>query len=293
MRVLVTGATSMIGDFLLPMLVKEGHALIVTSRKPHAAQDGIKWIYADLASVEWMEDIGSIDCWINVASLKFLPALLPEAAGKMGIKRLITFSSTSKFTKAEARGEYDRSIASSLAEEEDSVERICNEYGIAQTIFRPTLIYCLGRDKNITLIADKIRRFGFFPLVGSGKGLRQPVHAEDLAKACVQAMGSEKAANKVYNLSGSEILSYRVMVARLFELHGMEPKFIRIPLFLFRTLIDLLRLLPKYHYLTPDMADRMEKDMVFPHNQAQQDFGFAPRNFEPQLKDRHCSGFDD
>jgi len=38
MRVLVTGATSMIGDFLLPMLVNAEHEVVATSRKPHAAK---------------------------------------------------------------------------------------------------------------------------------------------------------------------------------------------------------------------------------------------------------------
>jgi len=281
MRVLVTGASSMIGDFLLPLLVHTGHEVVATSRSAHAAQKGIQWLQVDLLSDVWLGAVGHIDVWINCASLSLLPSLLPAAVTKLKVKRLIAFSSTSKFTKNSARGSHDRNLAQGLDESEKKLRSHCSLYQLEWVVFRPTLIYCLGRDKNITLIADKIRRFRFFPLVGSGGGLRQPVHAQDLAIACVQAISSENVANKAYNLSGGEVLSYRAMVGRLFDLQEIAPRFIHIPLVLLRLLIHLLRLLPQYRYLTPDMADRMERDMVFPHDDATRDFGYAPRSFQP------------
>ena len=81
---------------------------------------------------------------------------------------------------------------------------------------RPTLIYGLGKVKNVREIAALIKRFGFFPIVGAGNGKRQPVHAEDLARACVSALLTETAANRAYNISGGEVLTYREMVNRIF-----------------------------------------------------------------------------
>jgi nucleoside-diphosphate-sugar epimerase len=72
-------------------------------------------------------------------------------------------------------------VAASLAEAEAEVERFCAEPGVAWTILRPTLIYDEGRDGNVSRLAGLIRRFGVLPLSGEGEGLRQPVHAEDLA----------------------------------------------------------------------------------------------------------------
>ena len=43
MRVLVTGATAMVGDFLLPMLVGAGHRVVATSRRGQAPQAGVEW----------------------------------------------------------------------------------------------------------------------------------------------------------------------------------------------------------------------------------------------------------
>jgi len=281
MKVLVTGATSMIGDFLLPILVQAGYEVIATSRKPHASQPGVSWIVADLNSQGWISDMEEVDCWVNFASLAYVPKLLPDAAQKLKLKRMIAFGSTSMFTKTDARGEQDRGLAISLSENEKLIEKICEEKGVHWTILRPTLIYHLGRDKNITLIDEKIRQFSIFPLVGSGEGLRQPVHAEDLALACVKLLESGEGLNRTYNLSGGEVLSYRSMVARLFEKRGMKPRFIHIPLWLLRSIIYLLRVFPRYRYLTADMADRMQRDMVFSYDDASRDFGFSPRKFTP------------
>lgn len=83
-------------------------------------------------------------------------------------------------------------------------------------ILRPTLIYGRGRDRNITVIARFIRRFGFFPVLGRATGLRQPVHAEDVALACHRALEAPAATNRAYNISGGETVTYREMVRRVF-----------------------------------------------------------------------------
>ena len=62
-----------------------------------------------------------------------------------------------------------------------------------------------------------------FPLDGQADGLRQPVHAEDVATACVSALTMPAEANRTYNLSDGETLSYREMVCRVFATVGKLP----------------------------------------------------------------------
>ena len=59
-------------------------------------------------------------------------------------------------------------------------------------------------------------RFGFMPVNGKAEGLRQPVHAEDLASAAVAAILSQDDLPQVLNLSGGETLSYSDMVSKIF-----------------------------------------------------------------------------
>jgi hypothetical protein len=42
----------------------------------------------------------------------------------------------------------------------------------------------------------------------------------------------------------------------------------------------LARLHPRFAHLTPDMARRMEADLVFEHSEASRDFGYAPGKFD-------------
>jgi nucleoside-diphosphate-sugar epimerase len=152
-------------------------------------------------------------------------------------------------------------------------------HGVEWVILRPTLIYGLGRDKNITEIARFIQRFGFFPLFGKADGLRQPVHAKDVAAACVAALRAPAAANRAYNLSGGETLAYRDMVVRVFAALGRTPRLLPVPLSAFRLAVALLRWLPRYRHWSAAMAERMNRDLVFDHAEAARDLAFKPKTF--------------
>ncbi|MBS1211978.1 MAG: NAD-dependent epimerase/dehydratase, partial [Proteobacteria bacterium] len=214
------------------------------------------------------------------APLTLLPGILAHLE-TTGIRRIIAFGSTSRFSKQESCDPHEREFALGLAESEQALAEYCERTGTMWTVFRPTLIYGCGMDKNITIIANFIRRFGFFPLIGDAGGLRQPVHADDLAAACLAVLNNEETFKRAYNLSGGETLSYRGMVERIFAAEGKRPRFLRIPLPLFRVGMELASVWPPYRHLSGEMAKRMTEDLCFPHEDAQRDFGYAPRAFEP------------
>ncbi|WP_197716702.1 NAD-dependent epimerase/dehydratase family protein [Methylocaldum marinum] len=280
-RAIVTGATSLIGDFLLPALVRSGFEVHAISRKPPIAgtcnRCVIVWHRQDIGNGGLRETYGA-DVLIHLAPLWALPPLLDRLAGS-GIKRILAFSSTSLFTKEKSGSEQERQMVSKLKKAEEDLQSFCTERNISWTIFRPTLVYSLGRDKNVTTIARFIKRFRFFPLVGAGDGLRQPVHAEDLALACLDAIDNPKTFNKSYNLSGGEVLTYRDMVIRISGHLGTKCKIIHIPLPLMRFALGWLSNLPGYQKITPEAANRINLDMCFDHHNAVSDINFAPRYF--------------
>jgi nucleoside-diphosphate-sugar epimerase len=116
-------------------------------------------------------------------------------------------------------------------------------------------------------------------LVGTGDGLRQPVHAEDLALACLKTVDNPKTFNKAYNLSGGEILTYRHMVNRISTHLETRCKIIHIPLPLMRFALGWLSNLPGYQKVTPEAANRINLDMCFDHSDAEIDISFKPRRF--------------
>lgn len=282
--VFLTGRTSSIGPLVTPLLLAQGFQVHALGRKTLAQGEhrpGLLWSLLDLADpLRSMPDV-SAGTLIHTASLWLLPGWL-EKFHAHGVRRVIAFSSTSRFTKQASASAYELEVVNKLIAAEEHLATECERLGIAWTIFRPTLIYGgAGGDRNVADIARLIRKFGFFPVFGSASGRRQPVNAADLARACVQSLRVPASYNKAYNLSGGETLAYIDMVRRIFETLGRQPRFVRIPLAAFRLAVKLARLHPRFAHLTPDMALRMQADLVFDHSDATHDFGYSPGRFDP------------
>lgn len=282
-RVGVLGASSLVGGCLLPMLSKAGWRVVAFSRRAAESGLGVEWRQLPLAEHPSPQPSprrgeGVTPYWICVAPNWVLPdyfALL-EASGA---RRVVVLSSTSRFTKVGSGDTAEQATAAKLIDGETRLQAWAESRGIEWVILRPTLIYGLGRDKNISEIACFIRRFGFFPVLGEAKGLRQPIHAEDVATACVSALQAPDAANRAYNIAGGETLSYREMVARVFAALGRRPRLLTVPLWAFRLAVTTLRCLPRYRQWSAAMAERMNRDLVFDHADAARDLGFKPRAF--------------
>jgi nucleoside-diphosphate-sugar epimerase len=205
-----------------------------------------------------------------------LPRLINPA-----LKRVVVITSTSIVTKIESEIPAERELLQRYAESERRLAELCEQSGIEWTILRPTVIYAEGRDGNITRIARLIERLGFIPLAGSGKGLRQPVHAEDVAIGAVDAAASATAANRIYAIPGGDTISYREMVGRVFDGMRRPRCIISIAPAIWRTAFFVLnRWLPNANAA---MGTRMSNDMVFDPAPARNDFGWNPRPFRPRF----------
>ena len=285
-RIGVLGASSLVGGRLLPLLTEARWQVTAFSRKAVGpTSDGVEWRRLLLTkSDSFQKGEGVMPHWICLAPIWILPDYfgLLEA---QGVRRVVVLSSTSRYTKNDSSDPQEQAIAFRLIEAEACVREWAESRGVEWVILRPTLIYGSGLDKNITEIMRFIRRFGFFPLFGKASGLRQPIHAADVAGACLSAMQAPDAANRAYNISGGEMLTYRDMVARVFAALGRPPRLFPVPLLAFRVAVALLRCLPRYRKWSTAMAERMNRDMVFDHSEAVRDFGFKPRAFALSAED--------
>ncbi len=282
-KIIVTGARSQIGYYLLPRLVDSGYQVFAFSRTQaddrFIKSPSLVWVGGDIGKDKFngFADTNAVN-YIHIAPLPLLPPLV-ENLHRCGVTRIIAFGSTSRYSKTKSASNVERAYASALASSEEEIATKCRQLGVNWTIFRPTLVYGCGMDKNITTIANTIKRFGMFPVVGEGKGKRQPVHADDLAMACAQAINLEATYNKAYNLSGGETLTYGEMVEKIFDGLGKKRRKIKIPLPVFRAALKVISFFPKYSYVTEEMAVRMSDDLCFDHSGAAADFGFNPRGF--------------
>lgn len=282
------GATSLVGRCLLPLLKKNGWSVKAFSRHEiNSADPDIRWLRIPKSPDDLHGPAGESDeigFWIFVAPIWLLPDYFPMLK-KYGAKRIVAVSSTSIFAKSHSGSAEEKLTALKLSGAETRLGEWSADTGVEWVVLRPTLIYGRGMDKNISEIARMIRRSGFFPLLGKGDGLRQPVHAEDVAMACLSALEKTDVVNRAYNLSGGETLRYREMINRLFTALGRRPRLIHVPLGFFRIAAAMLRLFSRHRHWTPQMAERMNTDLVFDHADAWRDLNFQPRPFQPDSED--------
>jgi nucleoside-diphosphate-sugar epimerase len=285
-RVGVIGATSLVGEFVLSRLKGEGRQTIAFTRQQVSRNDG-KTEWRRLAGSLLIFDTfckDSIEQWIFLAPIWVLPDYF-DFLKAHGARRVVALSSTSRFSKSNSPNKKERALAQVLEEGERRLQVWADENEVEWVVLRPTMIYGRDRDKNLSTMAHFISRFGFFPLLGKANGMRQPVHASDVAQASVAALYARVINNNFYNLSGGEILSYRDMVVRVFAALGRKPRLMVLPLGLFKLAVACLRCLPRYRNFSIAMAERMQQDLVFDHTEAVRDLGFAPKLFQPTKED--------
>lgn len=273
---LVVGGTGVVGGYIVDHLIRAGERPLALSRSPQSKPD-VVWFQGDLKNPQTLTfpPFTTLYC---TADAVLLPAALPHLFNP-SLKRVVIFSSTSVLTKLDSEIVAERQMWQNLAEAEQKIVAACEQRNVEWTILRPTLIYAEGRDANITPLSRLIRRFGIMPVVGGGSGLRQPVHAEDLAIGAIAAASSASAANKFYSLPGGETLTYREMVGRIFDGLQRPRRTVPVPAYLWRMSFSFVK--PLFPGVNIAMGTRMMKDMVFDRSPAEKDFGWSPRRFDP------------
>lgn len=277
---LVIGGTNQVTRYLLPGLLETSlRPITVVSRQPRP-----NWC-PPTSTITWQS--GGIESFaqtpVVAANLFYLAPLplfdaLPE---RLAAQRVIAISSTSIHTKAESASAAERRVAQALTGGENAVTTRCRSLEIPCTILRPTLIYGCGMDRNLSTVAAWVRRYGFLVVPRACQGLRQPVHAQDVAFAVNQAARRGAAEDKTYVLSGGSTLTYESMLRLVFQALGRRSRLVRLPAGLMKGLIRMARLLPQLNHLDPAMIDRFSEDLVFSHEAAQVDLDFSPRKFSP------------
>lgn len=270
MTIVVFGGTSQIGRFLLPCLIARGESVLAFSRQPHAPQAGVEWLQGHVAdaplpsikvsAVICMGPLVGFDDWLARNDLSSRP-------------RVIAISSMSAQSKLDSELRHERELAQSLRDAEAKLARICERHGSAWTIFRPTLIYGVGMDKSLTPIARRAMRTRVFPLFG-GKGLRQPVHAQDIALAILAALDHREASGYVLPMGGGERLSVHEMFVRV---RASLPVF-TLPL---PVPMPVLRVARYFLKQMRGVVARFQVDLTADNRELERRLGVKPRGFQP------------
>src|SRR6185312_911758 len=273
--VLVCGASSQIGCFLLPELVRAGSRVLALSRSPQPEIAGVTWLQGALPQPPDTSDRATAVC--SFAPLDALAGWIDSGAAPK-LQRVVATSSMSAESKQASPVAAEREVARRLREGEAALAQACDRRGIAWTVFRPTLVYGAARDKSLTPLARRAVHWRVFGLP-AGSGCRQPVHAGDIATAVLHAL--DGGANRlILQIGGGERLSAAAMFARVRASLPVRTLAFRVPR-------PLVRAGARFVPFLRGPLTRLEQDLVADNTELERLLGVHPRGFHP---DRGCWG---
>jgi UDP-glucose 4-epimerase len=249
LRVLVTGGSGFIGSHVLDVLGERGHTPVNFDRvhSPHhngdiatvlgdatdadalaAALDGCEAV-VHLAAMADVNDVQADPEGAETANSRATLAVL-EAARRAGVKRVVYGSTIWVYSDVPETEVCEETrlvppahlyTATKLAG-----ELYCRSYaelyGIEYTVLRFGIPYG-PRARDATVLAAFTRKaLAGEPLTvaGSGDQTRRFVYVEDLADGIVRALDAPDAANRVYNLAGTETTTIREIAETVRDLVG-------------------------------------------------------------------------
>ena len=274
MRILLTGATGLLGGALLELLLARGHETrcLVREDSPNAFRlDGqrVEILRGDAAREEDLyRALGDADALLHVAGIEYAPPVV-RAAGRAGVERVLIVGSTS------AHSAYAFRSGPKLG-----MERLVRGSGLAWTILRPSMIYGSERDKNVHRLLRFLDRSPVFPVFGPGTNLWQPVYHEDCARGVLEALERPASVRRSYDLPGAEPLAYLDLVKTAAAALGRNPRIVRLPIEPIRLALAAAERLRLPLPFDSGQVMRLCEDKAYPYERARRDLDYAPRPFK-------------
>jgi len=302
MKVLVTGGTGFIGSEVVDLLVGEGHAVRILSRKGEvpgrwkgkdvtAFQGDLQEPASVLPGLEGMEVVFHIGEVRNTTAGRAGRniALVEQIAGRLtaaGVKRLVFVSSlTVAGIPLAIPATEDTPASQVLRDQYTEYKRkaenlIRQSAGVEHAIIRPGVVYGPG-SRYLGRMVDVIRRVGplGLPFIGDGKNLAPLVHVRDLARAVALAGTRPGAANRTFNITDGERHTWLDLFTaiaeaqrRRFRIIPVHPALARFP----AMFVDLFTGIFGQSLDLPAFVNYVSRDVHFDIGRAKAALGWVP-----------------
>jgi NADH dehydrogenase len=295
----VFGGTGFIGRHLVPMLVRSGETVRLAIHQPGRVQMTTASARAvEIIKADVLDDIGVAAAIAGTDAVVNLVGILTEtttqtyraihvegarrialAAQGLGVTRLIHISALGSSLTSPAISDRTK------AEGEQAVREVFPQ----ATIVRPSLVFG-EEDHFFSRFAAMIISSPVLPLIGGGMTKFQPVFVDDMTAGLLELLKRPETAGKIYELGGTRIYSFRMLLELLLTALNRQRILIPIPFALAEMQAGLLELFPNPP-LTRDQVRLLKTDKVVSGAEPTLgDLGVQPRPLEEflaVLKDRY------
>ncbi|MFM2204966.1 MAG: hypothetical protein RLZZ560_361 [Cyanobacteriota bacterium] len=227
------GGTRFVGKPLVAQLLAEGHALTLFTRGKNPVPAGVEHLCGDRSSAEGLAALAgrSFDVIVDSSG-----RTLEDSRGVLEI----TGAPSHRFVYVSSAGVYADSALWPLSETSptDPQSRHSGKLDteawllaekIPFTSFRPTYIVGAGNYNPVeSWFFDRIVHGRPVPLPGDGSTITQLGHVNDLATAMALSIGVDAAANRIYNCSSVQGITFRGLVEAAARACGKDPASVEI-----------------------------------------------------------------
>ncbi|MCP9929196.1 NAD-dependent epimerase/dehydratase family protein [Cyanobium sp. AMD-g] len=233
MRILVMGGTRFVGRPLVSRLLEAGHELTLFTRGRQPVPEGIEHLQGDRSSAEGLAALQDRPFDVIVDSSGRTLEDTREVIERTGppSHRLVYVSSAGVYADSELWPLDEESPTDPQSRHAGKLdtEGWLRQEGIPFTSFRPTYIVGPGNYNPVeSWFFDRIVHGRPVPLPGDGSTITQLGHVADLAAAMARCIEVEAAANRIYNCTGSQGISFRGLVAAAARACGTDPEAVEI-----------------------------------------------------------------
>lgn len=290
MRVLVTGASGLIGRRLVARLGREGTSVTAFVRRAESIGDlaGVEvaiGVVEDraavaraaagceavvhLANATRVTDEAEVHA-VNVGGTENVLA----AARAAGARRLV-FTSTISAMR-ERLGPYGRSKR--LAE-----ERV-RAGGVPFVILRPSLVYGDGETGLVAALAGHLRSLPVMPVIGDGRIEIDPVHIDDLCAVIGACLARDDVLGRTYDVVGPDRVSLDDFLRILAGVLGVRRRLLHLPARAALLLAQLLARVMTHPPLTVDNVLGLTSPARVDREAAARDFPIAWTRLDAGLR---------
>ena len=225
MRVLLLGATGLVGRRLAEVLGKAGHELVLGVRDRAKAPDGAEVVEVDFArdhdAADWLPRLEGIDAVVNAVGILAeapgqdfesihvrAPVALFEACSRRRVGRVVQVSAIGA----------DAGAASGYHRSKRRADQALLASGVSAVVVQPSLVF--SPEGASTGLFAALAALPVVPVPGNGKQCVQPVHLDDVC-AVLRACLEHPAPPPRVEVAGPRPLELREYLLQLRSLMGL------------------------------------------------------------------------
>lgn len=237
MKILLTGANGYIGVRLLPVLVRAGHdvvCLVRDKRRMHVDKsliesECVEFYEADLLKPETLADLPS-----DIEAAYYLVHSMGGAGNFEEMEQNAATNFSERIAKTQCKqiiylsGIVNDDNLSKHLRSRKNVEDILLNSGVPTTVLRAAIIIGSG-GASFEIIRDLVEKL---PVMVAPKWVStkcQPIALRNVLQYLEGVLGKEAAYNKIYDIGGPDVLTYKQMLLQFAEVRDLTRRIISVP----------------------------------------------------------------